>query len=320
MVGAIGFTAGSETSSYTITEASVKLTSVSTGSNPKVSIYTSASSLPGTLEFTFTNPGSIVNGLNTFTAPANSTLAGSTDYFVVIETAGTNASSSYGYTTTASTTDDAGAAAGWSVGNSRFSRPTDDGAWTDRGTDPIPQVAIKGSAIGATASDDATLSALTLKGTVGGEVIDLDPTFDGDTHTYTAAAVNRIAAVTLTATKTSSNATVAITDDDDDTTPGEADFDLDVGANTLELVVTAEDGVTTKTYTITVTRAAPPPAPTDCPSDYTWCATMRVGYSPTALLHEWEVVLSWRHEAKTASLQSSSQEKRQHQEIPVSDT
>ena len=42
--------------------------------------------------------------------------------------------------------------------------------------------------------------------------------------------------------------------------------------------------------------------------------------SRLALLHEWEVVLSWRHEAKTASLQSSSQEKRQHQEIPVSDT
>ena len=40
----------------------------------------------------------------------------------------------------------------------------------------------------------------------------------------------------------------------------------------------------------------------------------------TALLNEWEVVLSWRHEAKTASLQSSSQETRHHQEIPVSDT
>ena len=39
-----------------------------------------------------------------------------------------------------------------------------------------------------------------------------------------------------------------------------------------------------------------------------------------ALLNEWEVVLSWRHEAKTASLQSSSQERRHHQEIPVSDT
>ncbi len=40
----------------------------------------------------------------------------------------------------------------------------------------------------------------------------------------------------------------------------------------------------------------------------------------TALLNEWEVVLSWRHEANTASLQSSSQETHHHQEIPVSDT
>ena len=31
----------------------------------------------------------------------------------------------------------------------------------------------------------------------------------------------------------------------------------------------------------------------------------------------WEVVLSWRHEANTASLQSSSQETHHHQEIPV---
>ena len=39
-----------------------------------------------------------------------------------------------------------------------------------------------------------------------------------------------------------------------------------------------------------------------------------------ALLNEWEVVLSWRHEANTASLQSSSQETHHHQEIPASDT
>ena len=274
---AIGFTAGGATNGYTIAELSVNLSTFRTGAVPKVSIYTSASGLPGTLEFTFTNPGSYVNGLNTFTAPANATLAGSADYFVVLENTGTD---TYNMRTTESTADDAGAATGWSLGDVRYGKGQ--GTWAPQGGSNIAQVAIKGSAIGATASDDATLSALTLKGTVGSEVIDLDPTFDGDTHTYTAAAVNRIAAVTLTATKTSSNATVAITDDDD-TTPGEADFDLDVGANTLELVVTAEDGVTTKTYTITVTRAAPPPAPTDCPSDYTWCATMRVGYSPTEI-------------------------------------
>ena len=46
-----------------------------------------------------------------------------------------------------------------------------------------------------------------------------------------------------------------------------------------------------------------------------WLGNFRNSQCSSALLHEWEVVLSWRHEAKTASLQSSSQEKRQHQEI-----
>ena len=47
------------------------------------------------------------------------------------------------------------------------------------------------------------------------------------------------------------------------------------------------------------------------------CVDLRI---ITALLNEWEVVLSWRHEAKTASLQSCSQETHHPQEIPVSDT
>ena len=40
----------------------------------------------------------------------------------------------------------------------------------------------------------------------------------------------------------------------------------------------------------------------------------------TALLNGWEVVLSWRDEANTASLQSAFQETHHHQEIPTSDT
>ena len=139
---AIKFTTGSATNVYTITEASVKLGNVGANSIPKVSIYTSTSGLPGTLVFTFTNPGSIVSGLNTFTAPADSTLAGSDDYFVVLES---DSSSFYNIATTASTTDDAGAATGWSLGDSRHGRSTDGGAWTDQGTGSIPQVAIKGS-------------------------------------------------------------------------------------------------------------------------------------------------------------------------------
>ena len=142
---AIKFTTGSATNVYTITEASVKLGNVGANSIPKVSIYTSTSGLPGTLEFTFTNPGSIVSGLNTFTAPADSTLAGSDDYFVVLESEGSDSSSAYNIATTTSTTDDAGAATGWSLGDSRHGRSTDGGAWTDQGTGSIPQVAIKGS-------------------------------------------------------------------------------------------------------------------------------------------------------------------------------
>ncbi|WP_171056436.1 cadherin-like beta sandwich domain-containing protein, partial [Paenibacillus sinopodophylli] len=34
------------------------------------------------------------------------------------------------------------------------------------------------------------------------------------------------------------------------------DISLSVGSNTITTVVTAEDGITTKTYTLTVTRAA----------------------------------------------------------------
>ena len=142
---AIKFTTGSATNGYTITEASVKLTRINAPAVPKLSIYTSASNVPGTLKFTFTNPGSLVIGLNTFTAPANSTLAGSTDYFVVFEDTGTGAEARYEISTTESTTDDAGAATGWSLADIQLTRGTDDGAWTDRGTDPIPQVAIKGS-------------------------------------------------------------------------------------------------------------------------------------------------------------------------------
>ena len=129
----------------------------------------------------------------------------------------------------------------------------------------------------ADASTDATLSGLALEDG-DGNGITLDPVFAPGTTSYTAAVVNRIDTVTVTATKNEDDATVAITDDDDAATPGEAEFSLVEGENIIEVVVTAEDGTTTSTYTITATRATLPPAPSDCPSDTDWCATLRVGY------------------------------------------
>ena len=60
----------------------------------------------------------------------------------------------------------------------------------------------------------------------------------------------------MTATTSDANATYAVQLD------GQVDADgtvaLTVGDNAVSVVVTAEDGETTRTYTVTVTRAAPP--------------------------------------------------------------
>ena len=136
----------------------------------------------------------------------------------------------------------------------------------------------------AAPSNDATLSALTITGPSGGKPATLYPDFDAEITDYTTWVANRIDAVKLTATKTDSNATIVITNDDDSNTPGEAQFNLNFAANAFEITVTAQDGLTTRTYNVNVNRAtALPPAPTNCPADTNWCATMTVGYASQSL-------------------------------------
>ena len=129
-------------------------------------------------------------------------------------------------------------------------------------------VALPLQAQAQTASTDATLSGLEILGAPDGETIALIPVFDAATGAYTAMVANRIDAVTLTATKS-----------DNTNTPDEAVLSLTVLANTLTVTVTASDTTTTQTYTITVARAAAHPAPTDCPADTAWCATLGVGFA-----------------------------------------
>ena len=104
----------------------------------------------------------------------------------------------------------------------------------------------------AGASSDATLRELTLSG------VTLTQAFTPEVITYTANVDNSVSATTVKAVTTDARATRKIliggVQDLD------ADVDLAVGDNTITVEVTAEDGVTTKTYTVTVTRAAPPAA------------------------------------------------------------
>ena len=88
------------------------------------------------------------------------------------------------------------------------------------------------------ASEDATLSDLKVDGTSV-------PGFDPDTYEYNLPAVaNDKASVNITYDTTDNDATVT----------GNGTRDLSVGDNALEVVVTAQDGTTKKTYTINIKR------------------------------------------------------------------
>jgi hypothetical protein len=97
----------------------------------------------------------------------------------------------------------------------------------------------------ANLSSNATLASLTVSAGV-----DLLPAFNPDTLSYTVAAAYAVESITLAAQPAHAGATVE---------GGDSTYSLPAGATTvLSVVVTAEDGVTTLTYTVTVTRAAAP--------------------------------------------------------------
>ncbi|WKY48998.1 cadherin-like beta sandwich domain-containing protein [Eubacteriaceae bacterium ES3] len=90
---------------------------------------------------------------------------------------------------------------------------------------------------------DATLSDLSLsEGT-------LSPTFAQTTTAYTATVGNAVDSLTVTPTATDSGADIMVNGND-----ASVPVNLTVGTNTITIVVTGSDAVTTRTYTINVTR------------------------------------------------------------------
>ena len=100
---------------------------------------------------------------------------------------------------------------------------------------------VTGAVTSAFLSGDATLSALSLSG------IDIG-TFSSTVTAYDAAVENGVSTTTVTATASHTGASVSIA-------PG-AEVSLAEGENEIAVTVTAEDGLTTRTYTVAVTRAA----------------------------------------------------------------
>ena len=98
-------------------------------------------------------------------------------------------------------------------------------------------------------SKNDNLSSLTMsKGT-------FSPTFASGTTSYTDAVGNTVTSVTVTPTTSGGNATVKVNGTAVASGTASSPINLNVGANTVSVVVTAQDGITTKTYTVTVNRA-----------------------------------------------------------------
>ncbi len=83
----------------------------------------------------------------------------------------------------------------------------------------------------------------------------LTPAFSSTTTSYTASVANATASITVTPTTSDPTATVTVNGTPVTSGAASASIPLNVGPNTITTIVTAHDGVTTKTYTLTITRA-----------------------------------------------------------------
>ena len=119
--------------------------------------------------------------------------------------------------------------------------PEGDSPWSASGT-------ARTNAATSPVSTDATLSALTLSPT------DIS-SFQSGTLTYSVDVANSVGSVTVTPTANQASAAITVNGATVASGSGRAVI-VDVGSNTITIVVTAEDGNATESYTVTVTRAA----------------------------------------------------------------
>ena len=102
------------------------------------------------------------------------------------------------------------------------------------------------------AQADATLTGLSLTGSDGNPV-PLSPEFATGVLRYSAEVTGDVTGVLVAPAKSRTGATVTVNGNDPSTTVA-----LDPGLNTIPVVVTAQDGATTRTYTIDATQTTSP--------------------------------------------------------------
>lgn len=100
-------------------------------------------------------------------------------------------------------------------------------------------------------SSDASLTSLVLSSGT------LNPAFTAETTAYTASVAYTTDSLTVTPTTSEAAASVKVEDTQAASGSPSSAISLGIGVNTIDILVTAPDGTTTKTYTVAVTRAEP---------------------------------------------------------------
>lgn len=95
----------------------------------------------------------------------------------------------------------------------------------------------------------------------------LNPTFAGGVISYTTSVGNGVTSVTATPTAADPNATLSVNGMPVASGGSSPSIPLSAGDNRIEVAVTAEDGVTMKTYTIVVNRTSPSSSDSNSGSD-----------------------------------------------------
>ena len=244
------FTAGS---SAELDSVDISFGSIASGTTIDVAIHSvNSSGHPGGKQFDLTSPSSLAsNAVNTFTAPADKTLAANTSYAVVIDP-----SQAIEYHRNTNNSEGT-AEAGWSINNSYHENRSN--IWTPHLSQSL-LIAVKG--IKGPTSNDATLSDLDLSWDDSGTETDiaLTPTFATGTTSYTAMVANGVDEILVDPTTNDDGATVEFLDADDMAIADANAADghqvaLAEGDNTIKVKVTAEDTTSEETYTLVVTRA-----------------------------------------------------------------
>lgn len=125
---------------------------------------------------------------------------------------------------------------------------------SDDGDENPFDIALAGAGI---VINDANLSSLTLSAGT------LSPPFAPATTSYSASVDQATVSITVTPATADVGATVTVNGAPVASGSASAPIALNVGANTIQTVVTAYNGTTTKTYTVVVTRATPVPGDAD---------------------------------------------------------